>query len=231
MFKTHTGLAGALGFALLIFAVQSSHAETNTIGQLICGAEQIAKFDGSDWACAEDETGNGGAPSFVLMDSDDDPVPKQVGEVISVDVLGNDIRTQRATVVLEFIDSTRTPALAAGRKGFDHFGAVSFDAVDCGGAAWQNELGDFTSFPEFLGYVTPGPTDPDVRRLYIRSSDDLEPIAITAKSSLFGGNSVFGPGTPPFCTNSERPIKAYPLELADPNLHATYPPPYTLVRQ
>ena len=134
MFKAIIGSAGAIGFVLVALALPSAHADDNTIGQLSCDVGQIPKFNGSNWTCAEDETGNGGAPSFVLMDSD--PAgSKPVGTVVVPYVDGIPFGSpQRVVVLIEIAGVTtllpikplEVPASAA----------VFFDQLGCTGNAY-----------------------------------------------------------------------------------------------
>lgn len=163
-------------------------------------------------------------PVFVLMDCGDlscGQTPKAVGTVVTVDA-----STQFVLTYVPFTDSqgeTRNVGLLVARSEILSMGSggseVLFDGFDCSGSAWII-LGNSprSLFPAFPTARVVNDTDGgDVRALYVAT--DEEPILVDSLSTA-RSTGCFSP-------NEDRWLAVPAEKLAD-DLHATFPPPFTL---
>ena len=151
-------------------------------------------------------------PVYAIFDSD--PLgSKQVGDllgigqiVLSVTTLAGDTRQ-----VILGIESTRIPLQ----------GRLFFTGADCTGTAYikrEPSVGTPTiNFSEYEATVFKEDLPDAPHVLYVAGTD--VPVTVAISSWVVGSAVCFN--TPPF---SE--IQGLLAEIADPDLHATYPPPY-----
>ena len=182
---------------------------TTTIGELTCTTDQIAKFDGTDWNCAPDETGSGGGSSSLLMDSD---LPSnEVGKVVTV--LGHN------TVLAQVSIGGQEALLNVSTLGFlPNPQTLVYLADNCAGPA----------------YLDAGATNPDsfiLDPVWVDFDTLDNPVAygIASPVPTLGMDilSVLIEGSC-FPFPFSNPNDVFPVETLDSDLHFTFPPPYTV---
>lgn len=197
-------------------------ANGTTLGSLSCSTDEIAKFDGSQWVCASDQTGGG--LSWVVLDSDEPPKPVGVtlipgGQPVVLVPVGDTMARLQVTTEWR-LSASGSPSIS-----------TIYKQENCAGQAyivpWFSSLMGPVGFNAFLGesYLLDLPPVAD-RWLGVPAPAAMPVDILGPEETVDFLSFVHTDGT---CVSSSGSFPAFPVELSgEPSLYTIYPPPYRL---
>lgn len=207
---------------------KSTPTDNDTIADLSCSENQIAKWDGSEWACAADEEGAGGADADAIHDN----VAGEIAAItlkaspVSNDLLliedSVDTNNKKRVTVSSIQDGTGTDDQTASEVSFTPEGSIAATNVQAAIQEVRDEDADsFSSYTVTTTVGDPGtdtnvPSEQGVREaidaISIPTQSSLSVDDLITLSGVAEGSTSLGTFTGSTITDSQT-IKAAMQEL------------------
>ena len=197
---------------------------TQTLADLSCSTNQIAKFDGTSWICATDATADPGTVPGLYYEVRD-ATATEVGDLISIAPDGRDVIIAVHLDMMDSDDGLPHDFVAnVNRAGFE-IGSqaltIWFESNDCTGTAWISQ-----SFENIFGF--PPAFDPTFISISAGGTRTLH-LLDSSFASMMTANSAYYLNAINQCLTVSS-ISATRIEstILVNDLHFLFPPPFTM---